>query len=104
MSRIGRSLDIKEKSMPVCISKDHAAVLKVISTLLQHIDELPWCEQFAENWARVVHDPSYLVVVSDDGPSGTVSAAGVITSFLQPMANSSHVLGVEALWFSDDDL
>jgi hypothetical protein len=88
--------------LQVRISDDRATVVRVLSALVEHIDELLCGSWLAESLVQITQDDSYRFVAADDEHSGPLAAAGVITFFLQPMAET-HVLAVEALWFRDDE-
>jgi hypothetical protein len=89
--------------LEVRISDEPASAVKVFSALAEHIHELPCGQWFEESLQRIMLDRTYRFVTAEDEPGGPLAAAGVITFFLQPMADT-HVLAVEALWFRDDDL
>ncbi len=89
--------------LQVRISDEPEDVLRVISALAEHLNELPCGPGLAQNLKRIVTDGSYRLVIGDDGRGGPLSVAGVITFFLQPMAET-NVLAVEAMWFRDDEL
>ena len=85
------------------ISDDVSDVLKVISTLTDHLGELPCGQRLAENLNRIVMDGSYRLLLADEEQGSPAFAAGILTFFKQPMAER-HLLAVEALWFRDDHL
>jgi len=85
------------------ITDEPADVIRAVTTLAEHIHELPYGPELAKSFERFIGDGSYRFVVADDVRDGPLVAAGVVTFFLQPMTDG-RVLAVEALWFQDDDL
>ena len=89
--------------LQVRISDDPADMVKVLNAFAEHADELPCGPGLAQNLQRVVQDGSYRFLLAEEDDGDSLSVAGMITFFLQPMADT-HMLAVEALWLSTDDL
>lgn len=85
------------------ITDEPVDVVKALTTLAEHMHELPCGPGLADSLERIVTDASYRFVVADDGHGGPLEAAGVVAVFLQPMIDE-HLIAVEALWFGEDDL
>src|SRR5581483_3979341 len=84
------------------ITSDARDAIAVLTTLFQHADEVPAVANLLPHAERVVHDATYQFLIANDGDTASIEAAGIVTFFHQPMAET-HVLAVEALWCRDDD-
>lgn len=80
------------------LTNDVADALKAISTLAEHTADVPSAGPLLKSTARLVSDESYKFIIADDGRGSQPAAAGIVTFFHVPMAET-HVLAVEALWF-----
>jgi hypothetical protein len=88
--------------MDVRITDDIADVMTVVSTLVEHLEEMPRPEQLGLTLSRMLEDGTYRFFIARSDTDGSVVACGIVTFFTLPMADD-HVLGVEALWLREDD-